>query len=80
MYTIDMNVNGYWIEMAHIEGCEAAYATYRKACEFAEAIGAAVVLTDVMTCEIIADFGTEEEDAGIPFPTAEDLAEAWWEG
>lgn len=66
MYTIDINTNGYWVEVGHIDGCEAAYAAYRKACELGETLGVAIALTDAETGEVIAHFeGDEDEGAGI---------------
>jgi hypothetical protein len=65
-----------------VDGCEAAYAAYRKACELGEMLGVEVALSDTETGEVVACLSDEDEADSdlIPMPTAEDLAEAWWEG
>ena len=83
MYTIDMFTNGYWVELATVDGCEAAYAAYRKACELGEMLGREVALCDAKTGEVLANLSDEGDAVDfdlVPMPTAEDLAEAWWEG
>ena len=79
MYTIDMFINGYWVELATVDGCEAAYAAYRKACELGEMLGREVALCDAETGEVLANL-SDEDEAEIPMPEAGDLSEAWWEG
>ena len=79
MYTIDMATNNGWVELATIDGCEAAYAAYRKACELGSLLGRDVALCYSATSQVITCL-SDEEEAEIPMPEAGDLAEAWWEG
>ena len=75
MFTIDINTNGYWVEVGHIEGCEAAYAAYRKACELGETLGVAIALTDAEAGEVIAYFEGDEDD--IPAESIACPTESW---
>ena len=90
MYTIGIFFEGKgWTEW-RVDGCEAAYDAYRKACDLAEAIGADnCAIWDTVTTEVLADMASDEEDYEenwkdlgweIPLPEAGDLLEAWWEG
>lgn len=62
MFTIHFHYDGYgWKEVAAVDGCEAAYTAYKKACELAELVGAdACSLVDMATGEVVAD--TRDED------------------
>lgn len=82
MYTITFRTRNGWADIATVDGCEAAYAAYRKACELGEMLGVEVALCDTETGEVVACLSDEDEADSdlIPMPTAEDLAEAWWEG
>ena len=82
MYTICFSTPNGWMDIATVDGCEAAYAAYRKACELGEMLGRDVALCDTETCEVVACLAAEDEADSdlIPMPTAEDLVEAWWEG
>lgn len=62
MFTIHFYYNGYgWKEVAAVDGCEAAYTAYKKACELAELVGAdSCALVDMATGEVVAD--SENED------------------
>lgn len=82
MYTITFGTRNGWADIATVDGCEAAYAAYRKACELGEMLGVEVALCDTETGEVVACLSDEDEADSdlIPMPTAEDLAEAWWEG
>lgn len=61
MYTI-----GIWTERTGwqswtVDGCEAAYAAYRKACELCELVGAGnAAIWDTVTTEILADWVSEQ--------------------
>ena len=47
----------------HVEGCEAAYEAYRKACELCELVGAEnAAIWDAVTFEVLADLAGEAED------------------
>lgn len=63
MYTIGIFFEGKgWTEW-RVNGCEAAYDAYHKACDLAEAIGADnCAIWDTVTTEILADMASEEED------------------
>lgn len=60
MYTICFGTLNGWVDVAPVDGCEAAYAAYRKACELGEMLGVEVALCDVMTGEIVACLSDEE--------------------
>lgn len=47
------DVKNQWTEIATVDGCEASYEIFCKACEFAELIGKACGLMDAETGEII---------------------------
>lgn len=61
MFTIHFYYENYgWKEIAQVEGCEAAYAAYKKACEFAELVGANdCALLDMYTGEVLANLADE---------------------
>lgn len=83
MYTITFATLNGWADIATVNGCEAAYAAYRKACELGEMLGVEVALCDAETGEVVACLSDDDETADsdlVPMPTAGDLAEAWWEG
>lgn len=61
MYIIYIRTpNKSWNDVVEIDGCEAAYNAFRKACDFAETFGGSVALVWSETGEIIAD--SDEED------------------
>jgi hypothetical protein len=49
------------MDIATIDGCEAAYAAYHKACELGEMLGRDVALCDTETCEVVAIRLADEE-------------------
>ena len=82
MYTIIFSTLNGWTDIATVDGCEAAYAAYREACELGRQLGRDVALCDAETGEVVACLSDEDEADSdlVPMPTADDLAEAWWEG
>ena len=58
---------GIWTEAKgwqswRVDGCEAAYEAYRKACDLCKAVGATnAALWDAETFEVLADLGSEED-------------------
>lgn len=54
----------YYISIAGtnflVSGCEAAYAAFEKACDFAEILGITVDLVDGETGEVLADNRDDE--------------------
>ena len=56
MYIISIcTPNKGWNDVAEIDGYEAAYNAFRKACDFAETFGGSVALVWSETGEIVAD-------------------------
>ena len=59
---------GIWTERQvwqrwRVDGCEAAYDAYRKACALCEAVGAGnAAIWDAETFEVLADLCSEEEE------------------
>ena len=61
MFTIMLwDAENLWTKIATVSGCEAAYTTYKKACELAELVGKDCALFDDETGEILANL--EDED------------------
>lgn len=62
MFTIHFFYGGYgWKEIAEVDGCEAAYAAFKKACELAELVGADdCALVEMENGEVIADMENED--------------------
>ena len=63
MYTICFSTSNGWTDIATIDGCEAAYAAYRKACELGEMLGRDVALCDTETGEVVAHSSIDEDEA-----------------
>lgn len=61
MYTISFSTLNGWTDIATVDGCEAAYAAYRKACELGEMLGRNVALCDTETCEVVACLAAEKK-------------------
>lgn len=61
MYTITFGTRNGWADIATVDGCEAAYAAYRKACELGEMLGIEVALSDTETGEVVACLSDEDE-------------------
>lgn len=65
MYTI-----GIWTEKQgwsswQVDGCEAAWNAYHKACDLCEAVGAGnAAIWDTATTEILADWVDDQQDEG----------------
>lgn len=58
MYTVGIFVEGKGWQSWQVDGCEAAYHAYQKACELAEAVGASnAAIWDTVTTEVLADLG-----------------------
>lgn len=59
---------GIWTERTgwqswRVDGCEAAWDAYRKACDLCEAVGADnAAIWDAMTYEVLADLCGDEEE------------------
>lgn len=62
MYTIFFATSHGWADIAIIDGCEAAYAAYHKACELGELLGAEVALCDTNTGEVVACLSDEDDE------------------
>jgi len=60
MYYITFGTRNGWADIATVDGCEAAYAAYRKACELGEMLGVEVALCDAETGEVVACLSDEE--------------------
>lgn len=60
MYTIVFNTPIGWNDIAFVDGCEAAYAVYRKACELGEMLGMEVALCDTKTGKALARSSDEK--------------------
>lgn len=78
MFDIILLYDGRETKVATINGCEVAWAAFMAQCHVADIIGADCLLVEADTGEIVG--GCLRLGAEIPMPTAEDLAEAWWEG
>ena len=79
MFNIVFLNNGHETTVATVSGCEAAWVAFQGLCPIADLIGADCLLVEVETDEIVGaqiSYGVD-----LPWePTADDLAEAWWEG
>lgn len=62
MYAIFFATPHGWENIATINGCEAAYATYHKACELGELLCAEVALCDANTGEVVACLSDEDDE------------------
>ena len=61
MYTIMLwDAKNLLTEIATVDGCEAAYEAYHKACDFAELVGKDCILMDTETCEVLASLNDED--------------------
>ena len=60
MYTVSIYTDGTNRIDLRVDGCEAAYAAYRMACDMAELTGATVDLWDSETGEVLACNGEDE--------------------
>ena len=63
MFTICFSTPIGWNDIAFVDGCEAAYAIYRKACELGAMLGVEVALCDTQTGKALARFSEED---GLP--------------
>jgi hypothetical protein len=77
MYTITFGTQNGWADIARVDGCEAAYAAYRKACELGEMLGVEVALCDAETGEVVACLSDDEDD--IPAESIACPTEDWGE-
>lgn len=75
MYTITFATRNGWADIATVDGCEAAYAAYRKACELGEMLGRDVALCDTETGEVVACLSDDEDD--IPAESIACPTEDW---
>lgn len=62
MYALYFSTPVGWTALATIDGCEAAYAVYHKACELAELLGTDVALGDDSTGEIVACLSDDADE------------------
>ena len=62
MYEVGIWTEGKGWQSWRVDGCEAAYEAYRKACDLCEAVGADnAAIWDAETCEVLADLVGEDE-------------------
>ena len=61
MYTIFFATPNGSVEIATIDGCEAAYSAYHKACELGELLNAEVALCDTYTGEVVACLSDDDD-------------------
>ena len=61
MYEVGIFTEGKGWSSWRVDGCEAAYEAYHKACDLAEAVGADnAAIWDAETCEVLAALDWEE--------------------
>jgi len=62
MYEVGIFTEGKGWQSWRVDGCEAAYEAYRKACDLCEAVGANnAAIWDAETYEVLADLCGEED-------------------
>lgn len=61
MYALYFSTPIGWTAVGTINGCEAAYAAFHKACELAELLDTDVILCDDDTCEIVASLSDDDD-------------------